>query len=140
MSNMFNLAADTLHAAEFGTPFHLHKDGTLRKVVDFPEPYISVVGTDSEGNDIFEGVEYGYAPVWGLSGQFRYSGPIMHECECVSGGMLRTIAERLGECVIYLAAVCDHSDAAYDDPDMEYGEAFGWAVLVRDVDDEEMYD
>ena len=138
MSDTFRSAAETLHDAEFGTPFHLHKDGTLRKVVDFPESYIRMI--DSDGNDIFEGIEHGYAPVWGLTGQHGYSGPIMHESEFVSAGMLQGIVERLGECVIYLAAVCDYSDAAYEDPDVEYGEAFGWAVLARDVYDEEMYD
>ena len=128
---MFTNAAETINAAELGTPFHIMRDGTAREVADFPDPHINDVGHHD-----FENILNGYAPVSGLSGQFRYGGPIMHECEGLGPGTLQRIVDSLGECVIYLAAVLDYSDLAYEDPDLEPGDFAGWAILARPVDPE----
>lgn len=61
----------------------------------------------------------------GYSGQYGYSGPIMHSSEFIGGGMARDILATPG---VYVAVVAMYSPDEDDDDGSDYG-AEGWAVL-----------
>jgi hypothetical protein len=61
----------------------------------------------------------------GFSGQYGYSGPIMHPSEFIGGGMERHIRETPG---LYVAVVV--TDLDVDDGD---DDAVGWAVAYREA-------
>lgn len=60
----------------------------------------------------------------GYSGQYRYSGPIMHESEYIGGKLERDILESDG---YYVAVVCTDLGASDDS-------VCGWAVAYRSID------
>lgn len=90
-------------------------------------------GSVVDRNDIFApelfGVEEGKEKVdgWelldGYSGQYNYSGPIMHNSEFIGGRMERDILETPG---VYVALVCYWPDDEDSDENETYAE--GWAV------------
>lgn len=68
----------------------------------------------------------------GYTGQYGYSGPIMHNSEYIGGGMALDILDSPG---VYVALVSYYSTDADDQPHAEddgpYAE--GWAVAYRQV-------
>ncbi len=62
----------------------------------------------------------------GYSGQYRYSGPIMHNSEFIGGAMARDILDTPG---VYVALVCYWPEEDADDEDIE-DNIEGWAVAT----------
>lgn len=121
------------HKMEFDHVVRVHPDGTV---------------TDAEGSHYFElrhvsgakpshdfsASSDGWSLMNGYSGQYSYSGPIMHDSEFIGGGMERDILSTPG---LYVALVCEADpdcgrvDCAHDDDtctDYEDPEPAGWAV------------
>lgn len=126
---MATVTRDTLDAAvEFDSPFTLtpNGDGTAylqRWTGGLRAPEVHDAGDD--GLEVFGPWE----PVDGHSGQYGYSGPIMHPSETLSGGMAaRIIAEGGTYAVVAVEQDTDHLDdhdaimEARDNP-------AGWALM-----------
>lgn len=111
--------------------------GSLSYVMDFDHPVR--VNADGSVTDDLDGVHapslYGEALdsrewelIGGYSGQYNYSGPIMHPSEFIGGALARDI---LAEPGVYVALVsyCDHSDPDLcPDGDEGCDSADGWAI------------
>ena len=104
-SNRRTATEDTLSAEmEFDHIIYSHGDGTISDV----NPYVSLWGPDvyvCEGDDgtWVERVDGGpWTLLTGFSGQYGYSGPLMHASEYIGGGLARHILETPG---FYMAAV-----------------------------------
>lgn len=102
---------------EFDHVVRVHPDGTVTDNV-----------SDVYAPDLYDGQLHS-ADDWtlmdGYSGQYSYSGPIMHSSEYVGGRMERDILAQPG---LYVAIVSNLSDD--DEPD-------GWAVAYRPIDTQE---
>lgn len=94
---------------DFDHVIEVHEDGTITEPKGIWAPELH--DGELEGDEWFL--------LNGFSGQYRYSGPIMHPSEYIGGGMERYIRETPG---VYVALVDYPSDD--DEPD-------GWAVAVR---------
>lgn len=91
---------------EFDHVIRVHEDGT---VMEEPNTYAPELHDgELEGN--------GWTLLDGYSGQYGYSGPIMHDSEYIGGGMADDILSTPG---VYVALV----DYPLDDSEPE-----GWAV------------
>lgn len=69
----------------------------------------------------------GWVLLDGFSGQFRYSGPIMHESEYIGGRLARHILEHDG---YYVALVCETIAEDGEEPELA-----GWAIAYRPLED-----
>lgn len=98
------------HVMEFDRVIRVHADGT----VSFPN---DIWAPELHDGDLL-GDEWGLLD--GYSGQYRYSGPMMHQSEFIGGQMARDILERPG---YYVALVNYEID---DDEPTE------WAVARRE--------
>lgn len=82
----------------------------------------------------------GWSLMDGYSGQYGYSGPIMHESEFIGGGMADDILSTPGYYVV-IASVATTEEDAYDE-DMDDDEEYpydeyvvdGWAVAYKAKD------
>jgi len=103
---------DTLNdMMEFDHVIRVHADGT---VTDEPGVYAPDLHDDDE--------PIGWTLLDGYSGQYGYSGPIMHASEYIGGGLARDILATPG---VYVALV----NYLSDDEEPE-----GWAVARKDDD------
>lgn len=93
---------------DFDCPVRVHPDGTVTRELDVQAPELHDGELDTGGQP--------WTLLDGYSGQYGYSGPIMHPSEFIGGGMARDI---LAEPGVYVALV----DYPTDD-----GEPDGWAV------------
>ena len=95
------------HYMDFDSPITVHDDGTVTSADDIYAP------------DLHDGELY--SPKWalmtGYSGQYGYSGPIMHPSEFIGGRMANDILDQPGTYV----ALVDYPTDPDDEPD-------GWAV------------
>ena len=93
----------------------VHADGTVSDVDDFHAPELS------EGELLDRRWEFFST---GYTGQYGYSGPIMHDSEYIGGGLARDILATPG---VYVAVACYYADEEED------GETYveGWAVVRR---------
>lgn len=112
------VTADTLNGAiDFDCPFTVHPaDSSGRVVVTHadgvhaPEGLIDVVTVDDFDDDRWE-------LVTGYSGQHRYSGPIMHDSETLSGGMARDVLATPGTYVVMASQyLCTDEEHANGEP------------------------
>lgn len=112
------MLADLARIAEFDHVFTVAEDGT---VSDGPDYLYAPTVTHSDEHDIEYEQYVGrtWAPLTGYTGQWGYSGAVMHASETLSGGLARDILTEPGT---YVTVVVES-----DDPDGE--EAAGWAVL-----------
>lgn len=100
---------------EFDCVVEVHKDGTMTDRHDLyaPESYDDGTG----------GIDFAGSTVWkpldGYSGQYGYSGPIMHPSEYIGGVLEDDIATTPGVYVVVVVTDLDDVD----------GEPSGWAVL-----------
>lgn len=110
---------------EFDSPFQVHEDGTVTTYL--PSVYSPSVN-DWEGNTGKPEIEgSGWDFVDGFSGQYSYSGPVMHNSEFLGGGMAKHVLDHPG---IYVVTAVWHS---FDEED-EYGqtgEHEGWVLLEK---------
>ena len=122
-------AHDTIHAdhermrplneiMDFDHVIEVREDGAVwdRPDIFAPELYDEILSPES-----------GWTLLNGWSGQDRYSGPIMHASEYIGGRMESWILANPG---IYVALVAYYTPEDEDDDDVG-----GWAVAVRDVED-----
>lgn len=92
-------------------------------------------GTVSEPRNIWApecldgDVSSGWSLLDGYSGQYRYSGPIMHESEFLGGRMADDILSTPGTYAVVVAYYSPEDDDD-SDSDLEVG---GWAVAVLDA-------
>ena len=106
---------------EFDCVVRVDADG---KVWDEPDWY-----APSLNDGVLDGAGAGWELLGGYSGQYGYSGPIMHPSEYIGGRMERDILARPG---LYVALV----DYPTGDPDEdESPEPDGWAVAYLELAD-----
>lgn len=116
---------------EFGHVIRV-QDGKVHEDVpnqrEFWAPELHWEGDDGNATHVFQPYtpDSGWTLLDGYSGQWRYSGPIMHQSEYIGGRMEQDILARDG---YYVALVCD----TLPDGDEE-SEPAGWAVAYRPLD------
>jgi hypothetical protein len=118
---------------EFDHVIQVHADGT---VTDGPAGIYapeSVITTDADGQILAaDEAEYtasierqGWQLERGLTGQYGYSGPIMHASEYVGGELEDHIRETPGLWTVVTVETLDDSE-----------DAAGWAIAYRELDTE----
>lgn len=116
---MDNVTRDNLNALmEFDHVIEVHADGTVTEPTAIWAPEVSMVRSDPRNPQISS--RQGWELLNGYSGQFTYSGPIMHDSEYIGGKMADDI---LAEPGVYVAVVVSDDDAE-DEEDRDAG----WAV------------
>lgn len=116
---------DTLNRlVDFHSPFVVHEDGTISDAPGIYAPDLFHVDGEREP----EGAGHKWEYVDGYSGQYRYSGPVMHASEQLAGGMARDVLETPGT---YVLCVVE----CWPDDEDEEPEPAGW-VLLRRVDED----
>ena len=155
MSDNKAVTPDNLNSVmEFDHVIRVNADGT---VSDSPlDPYFDLhVVEVTEGTWVDEfSIPEGWQLLRGFTGQYAYSGPVMHSSEFIGGGMARHILETPGD---YVALVVESEDLHHwqvstftgtktcercgllplDDEDMEstcQGEPAGWAVAFKPLE------
>lgn len=117
---------------EFDHVIQVHPDGTITEPSGVYAPEISLSaapdGQISAADDA-DMVAFVKAQGWelltGFTGQYGYSGPLMHPSEYVGGGLEKHIRETPG---VYVACVADvQPDGA------EESESVGWVVAYRET-------
>jgi hypothetical protein len=104
---------------------HVVRVDAQGRVTDEPEWW-----APSLNDGVLEGDGVGWVLLGGYSGQYGYSGPIMHSSEYIGGSMARDILARPG---LYVSLV-DYSSG--DDEDTgEPLEPEGWAVAYLELVD-----
>lgn len=108
---------------EFDHVIQVHEDGTVTDAPGVYGPEYLEGSTDGTREDI--------GPDWdlvtdGYTGQYGYSGPIMHNSESIGGALARDILALPG---YYVALVCLWPDDTETDQDGPHAE--GWAVAYR---------
>jgi hypothetical protein len=119
---------------QFGNVVHVHADGTVTDS-DTTEyvPEVVYQELDDEGqciDDIVHDVPQGWSLMIGYSGQYSYSGPVMHSSEYIGGGLERAILDNPG---LYVAVIVDGLSA--DESDDAETESIGWAVAFKETDE-----
>jgi hypothetical protein len=107
---------------EFNTVIEVDDSGRVKFRPDLyaPDVYETDDGTAVDGT--------GWDLLDGYSGQYLYSGPVMHPSEYIGGLLARDILDSPG---IYAAVVVDdYTEATLDDPDSD--NVAGWAIAQRE--------
>lgn len=127
----FQAASDSLHEHEFGTAHIIYPDGTFSVRDDVAAPWDVEFNGDPDTLEINDYHDEGWETVAGLSNQYGYHGPILHESETMSPGILALLSHLANAPILVcLSVVCDYADPDADD----YGDSIGWAVLTRYAD------
>lgn len=108
---------------EFDCPIRVHGNG---RVTFLPgdAPFEPSLYLYADGQEEMDAVPW--EPLTGFTGQYGYSGPVMHPSETISGGLARYILDTPG---LYVAVVVN----ALDDDGEQADEPAGWAVFtIRD--------
>ena len=109
--------ADTLASVEFDTPFIVRPGGTIEPA---PAVYAPSVFHDDETDVTVDGPDW--RPLRGYTGQYGYSGAVMHPSEYLGG---RLAADILAEPGVYVVVAVE----VMPDDDDDSPEPAGWAVL-----------
>ena len=113
------LRRDLNEIMEFHCPIEVREDMTIDDEVDLALPVPDLVcevddeGSALPGDDqrlIEEARRQGWELQVGLTGQYSYNGPVMHESEFVGGGLVRHILERPGYWVVLPLETSDIED------------------------------
>jgi hypothetical protein len=107
---------------EFDHVIYVDNDGTVSD--GLPELYAPELYVDEDGNDIFEAGDDGWTLMDGYSGQYGYSGPVMHPSEFIGGRLAEDILERPGWYVAIVAETLGDDET----------EPAGWAVARIDAE------
>lgn len=102
---------------EFDHVIRVHADGL---VTDERDTYAPELYDDD--------VSPGWTLLNGYSGQYCYSGPVMHPSEFIGGGMAKDILSEPG---VYVALVASYSCEEHED-ECECDTDEGWAVARKD--------
>jgi hypothetical protein len=131
-----NVTAETLNSVmEFGHLIQVHDDGTVTEPWLLITPETVYQQLDSDGQCIDNEVQNlpdGWSLMNGYSGQYGYSGPVMHTSESIGGRMADDILSTPG---FYVAVVVDGLPAYTGpecDDDLETPN-IGWAVARKDA-------
>lgn len=111
---------DTLSdVMEFDTVIRVNENGTVDVLRDMNTP------------DLYDGylMGDGWELLNGFSGQYGYSGPIMHESEFIGGGIARYILSTPG---LYVSLVSYYTPETEEDDNID-----GWAVAYKSITDTE---
>ena len=133
-------AAEAIDDAEYGVAFLVQPDGQFEQLDEDAHYTLHWHGTDEQGRDILKDEYDGDVTDWeiatGMTGQYSYNGPLMHESEYFGEGVLASLMEdRTEPLVVALAVVGDYSDEAFADEDSEdLGAPFSWVILYREPD------
>jgi hypothetical protein len=111
------MSNDLNNRMEFDHVVRVHADGSVTDESGVYAPELF-------GEELDDGT---WALMNGYSGQYGYSGPIMHASEFIGGGMARDILAAPG---LYVALV---SYVPTDDEDNDEDNISGWAVAYRSV-------
>lgn len=118
-------AKELSDAMEFDHPIRVHDDGSISDVDNVYAP--DMHNGELESNT-------GWRLISGWSGQYNYSGPVMHDSEFIGGALAKHILETPG---IWVAVVCywDAEDCqcvadGYRSCDTDNVE--GWGLCFRD--------
>jgi hypothetical protein len=118
------ITAETLNQAmEFDCPVRIHPDGNV------------TVADDAWAPELHDGqlADHGWILLDGYSGQYGYSGPIMHPSEYIGGRMARDILARPG---LYVTLVAEYScEECLTRDDCQEDHWQGWAVAFRPTED-----
>lgn len=112
--------AEKVGAVDFDHPFTISRDDWT--ITDAPDAYApSVRHSDTDDVEI-DGD--GWTALDGLTGQYGYSGAVMHQSELVGPNVMRAMLDVLDDepAAVFVMAVVDSDDD---------GEPAGWAVLYR---------
>ena len=126
--------------AEYGVAFLVQPDGQFEQMDESAHYSLHWHGVDEQGRDILKDEDDGDVTDWeiatGMTGQYGYNGPLMHESEYFGEGVLASLMEdRTEPLVVALAVVGDYSDEAFADEDSEdLGAPFSWVILYREPD------
>lgn len=128
---------------EFDHVVHVHEDGTVtdNDTRGLYAPELNME-TDNDGQSIHaddsdikqQAASAGWELLQGFTGQYSYSGPVMHPSEYIGGGLERHIRATPGyyvACVVL--ASCEYDGTT--DCDIETGcdcEPAGWAIAYRE--------
>lgn len=97
---------------EFDHVIEVHEDGTVSERSDIYAP-------ECFGDEMI----LGWTLLRGYSGQWKYSGPVMHDSEFIGGGMARDILSTPG---VYVAVIVYDLNAKDDEDNIA-----GWAVARK---------
>lgn len=116
---------DIDNEVDFGIPFRIDAEGRVQKADD--APYVEYTVYDYGLG--LGGIEWpsGWTPVTGFSGQYGYSGPVMHPSEVLGGDSPFERHVRSNPGMYVLVLVGDFPDVDAPDP-----EPYGWALLRKD--------
>jgi hypothetical protein len=119
---------------QFDHVIRVNEDGTIESVPNIWAPEINIYGdidgqvdSDSEADMVADVAGQGWQLLTGFTGQYSYSGSIMHPSEFIGGGLEDFILETPG---YYAAVVVDLQP--YDHDSSEESENVGWAVAYRE--------
>jgi hypothetical protein len=120
--------AETIQKMEFDHVFILHPDGTVTDAPPIRGYWAPEVVNDPDGDVDMCGY-HEWSCITGMTGQYGYSGAVMHPSEYVGDGVARVMAEMSAELPIAfcLTVVTDLDTREGDD------NAVGWAICYRDV-------
>ena len=124
------ITAEELNTSvEFNIPFTINADGTVM-MNDNVAPDEVLGGYTNRTGDYVYGlyVDGNWVP-WshGYTGQDRYSGPVLHNSEQLSGRIAEDLLNEPGEyCLCEVGWEYDEHDLEYDDGELYYE---GWVVL-----------
>lgn len=105
---------------EFDIPFEVVNGEVRGTDINGPSVYF----VEGDGPDIEIDSRDDWEPVDGWSGQYRYSGPIMHPSEYLGGAMARYVLENPG--IYCVTEVIDMEE----DPE-ESSDPIGWILLKK---------
>ncbi len=106
---------------DFDHVIRVHDDGTIT------EPK-GIYAPELDGEEFVGGYD-DWELLRGFTGQYSYSGPVMHPSEFIGGGLERHIRETPG---YYVALVVAEINDETDESD-----AYGWAVAYVEVGEDE---
>lgn len=117
---------------EFDRVIQIHEDGSVTDAPGVYGPERLEHGENGRGVD-----PYGLLGDWtlftdGYTGQYGYSGPIMHNSEYIGGRLAEDILDTPG---FYVALVCywpDDEDTTDEDREIDGDYAEGWAIARLD--------
>ena len=133
---------DSVTRIEFGQTFTINEKGEATRT--YCANYFDDIsaGHDETGTEFFSGIPSGWELVSGLTGQYGYSGPLMHSSEYMTEHNMAQLFDESDEnefvfVTLYAANLCVGicecgAEIAYDCHDEPFLDC--WAILRRDSD------
>jgi len=117
------------HDADFvdeGIVFRIWRDGkTVERLIDETAPELYWVGSDSDDGLLIDSSDAWFTVSEGYTNQDHYNGPVMHDSEFISDGMMWSIMEQYDP-------TCHYFVVRYPQ-DSTNGDVEGWVILAKHV-------